>query len=198
MRLSLPFAALVTVAFLLGCQEQGSSPVGPDDLEPQFAKGGNGKPDKPGGGGKDEPTWTSADVVAHGGLATLDSNALISTCSAPSGGTNPTLIWPRHDNCAVIEFETGLRLTDDPRLQVITKRGQIVAVIFREQDTIGEEGIQFESERVPIEPPVEFTGGGFVLHIDRNDIPVWQLNGHTGGPRVAVVGVMHMGDVVYR
>ena len=197
MRPFLLFATLVTAALFLGCQEQGSSPVGPDDLGPQFAKGGNSKPDKPGGGGKDEPTWTSADVVAHDGVATF-SNTLISTCSAPSGGTTPTLVWPRHDKCAVIEFDGGLLLTDDPRLQVLMKRGQIVAVIFREQDVIGGEGIQYESESVPIESPVEFTGAGFVLHVHGDNIPVWQLKGHTGGPRVAIVGVMHIGDVVYR
>ena len=46
MRRFLPFAALLGVAFVLGCQEQG--PVGPDGLVPQFAKGGNkNKDDRP-------------------------------------------------------------------------------------------------------------------------------------------------------
>ena len=46
MRRFLPFAALLGVALVLGCQDVGT---GPDGLVPQFAKGG--KPGKPGGGG---------------------------------------------------------------------------------------------------------------------------------------------------
>ena len=37
--------ALLSAVFVLGCQDQASGPVGPDDLGPQFAKGGfKGKP----------------------------------------------------------------------------------------------------------------------------------------------------------
>ena len=49
MRPSLPFATLLGVAFLLGCQEQASSPVGLEDLGPQF--GGPQHPGPHGGGG---------------------------------------------------------------------------------------------------------------------------------------------------
>ena len=50
MRRFLPLAALLGVAFVLGCQDQGSGVVGPDGLSPQFAKGdNNGKPKGPGG-----------------------------------------------------------------------------------------------------------------------------------------------------
>ena len=42
MRRFLPFAALLGVAFVLGCQDVGT---GPDGLVPQFGKGGGkGKP----------------------------------------------------------------------------------------------------------------------------------------------------------
>ena len=41
MRRFLPFAALLGVALVLGCQDVGT---GPDGLVPQFKRGGNGKP----------------------------------------------------------------------------------------------------------------------------------------------------------
>ena len=40
MRPFLPFAAVLTAAFLLGCQDPGSEPVGPESVGPQFAEGG--------------------------------------------------------------------------------------------------------------------------------------------------------------
>jgi hypothetical protein len=36
--------ALLSAVFILGCQDQGAGAVGVDGLEPQFAKGGKGKP----------------------------------------------------------------------------------------------------------------------------------------------------------
>ena len=50
MRSFLPFAALLGVALVLGCQDVGT---GPDGLAPQFAKGGI--PGAPVGGGSDDP-----------------------------------------------------------------------------------------------------------------------------------------------
>ena len=71
MRPFLPFATLLGVAFLLGCQEQGSEPVGPEGLGPEFhhkddhSKGGGG------GGGKVEATIVSV-TVAGGMIAARD------------------------------------------------------------------------------------------------------------------------------
>ena len=44
MRRFFPFAALLGAAFVLGCQDVGTGVVGPDGLEPQFARKGKGKP----------------------------------------------------------------------------------------------------------------------------------------------------------
>ena len=59
MRSFLPSVALVTAAFLLGCQEQASNPVGPEGLGPQFTHKEGGK-DKgtPGGNTGDPLTFT--------------------------------------------------------------------------------------------------------------------------------------------
>ena len=49
--------ALLSAAFLLGCQDQGSGVVGPDGLSPQFAKGG-----KPGPPDDDDASGGARDV----------------------------------------------------------------------------------------------------------------------------------------
>ena len=60
--------ALLSTAFLLGCQEQGSNPVGPEGLGPEFThkNGEHGKGGRGGGGGKTDlaVTYTThADTV---------------------------------------------------------------------------------------------------------------------------------------
>lgn len=82
-------------------------------------------------------------------------------------------------------------------LEIRMKAGKIYSVQFHEQDVIGADGIQFESEVVLVTPQ-EFTGAGFTLHIDTDDIPVYQLSGHISGRRVAQVGFMYLADVVYQ
>ena len=59
MRRFFPFAALLGVVLVLGCQDLGTGAVEADGLEPQFAKGGKGKP--PGGN-------VSATVTLAGGM----------------------------------------------------------------------------------------------------------------------------------
>lgn len=91
MRPFLPFAAVLTTAFLLGCQDQGSEPVGPDVLgvpfELQFDKKGTpGDDDCPGagvrdlkghchgdGGGDTEVTWSFADARVDAGPGTTNT-----------------------------------------------------------------------------------------------------------------------------
>ena len=206
MRPFLPFATLLGMAFLLGCQEQGSGPVGPEVAGPQFHEAHDSctghKKNDPGcndtGTGKgDKPTWTSARVALHSG-DTPQAAPLITTCDVVSGGDKPSLSWPRHDMCANITVAPSVTLTDDPYLAIKMKAGKIYSVQFHEQDVIGGIGIQFESEVVVLVTPQEFTGAGFTLHIDTDNIPVYQLSGHTSGRRVAQVGLMYLGDVVYQ
>ena len=78
MRSSLPFAALLGVALLLGCQDVG--PVGPDGLEPQFSHRpgsckGHHKDDPNcdgGGGGGGGQNFVFVDVIVTGGMNTDD------------------------------------------------------------------------------------------------------------------------------
>ena len=68
MRRFFPFAALLGVALVLGCQDLGTGAVGPDGLEPQFARGSKGKP----------PSGTvSAKVTLAGGMTTAVGDTLM-------------------------------------------------------------------------------------------------------------------------
>ncbi len=67
-------AALLSTALLLGCEDQGSGPVGPEDIGPQLThkkdkehggKGGGG-----GGGGGGGSSVSDATVVLSGGMTT--------------------------------------------------------------------------------------------------------------------------------
>ena len=62
--------ALLSAAFLLGCQEQGSEPVGPEGLEIQAAKGGNDK-------GKGDGSGTLAELTISEGMITDPINQLV-------------------------------------------------------------------------------------------------------------------------
>jgi hypothetical protein len=183
-RLSVGVATLVLLG---GCAEQ---PDARGVFEPQFTH--NGKQHGKG------TTWSEADVTGHDVPAA--SWTLVSTCPGyPSiNDSNPRVVWPQHDQCANITLQDGTALTDEPTLEFGMKGGSIVWVQFRQQDVIGPEGIQYESERVSISPAVPFTGAGMVLHVHATDIPVYQLKGHIGGPRVRLAGTMNIGDVAYR
>ena len=168
------------------------------------------------GGDTGDGSWTFAEAVYHNDPFPPPSDDdrpphwLISKCVADGGSLN--LVWPRHDQCANItprktdtlsdcsRKDTGQGATplmDDPTLTVSKKKGMITSVRFYQQDVIGEIGIAYKSEVVTIDPAVPFTGAGTLLHIDQN-VWVWRLKGHTGGPQVERVGCMHMADIAYR
>lgn len=79
-------AAVICTAFLIGCQEQGSNPVGPEDLGPQF---GHKPKHNPGGGGGGGPTPAEATFGDASGDRVLsdDGNSYVN-----SGGVPPCVI----------------------------------------------------------------------------------------------------------
>lgn len=122
---------------------------------------------------------------------------LASTCAgtvARSGG----VWWPQFTECVVITPNgSSYALTNDPGLQVTTKRGLITHVRFVIDDVVGAEGIQHETDPIPV-TPVAFGGAGFVLHVHADRVPVYRLSGHIGGKRVAMIGTISVADVVYQ
>jgi hypothetical protein len=167
------------------CSGESRSPVGPGSGV--LAPAGSGS-----------TAWTQASANAHG-VAAPDLSTLVSTCPGHPGNIDkqPMVIWPPHDGCVVIELSDGPPLTDDPTLIVGYKGGNIVSVQFYEQDVDGLEGIMYKSARVTLPVPVPFTGPGMTLHIHAENVPVYQLKGHTGGPIVRQAGTMDFGDIVY-
>jgi len=169
------------------------------------------KPEKPpklpkdgGGNGK---TVYSVDAVDHGGpilnpdgTHRYNSPTLVSTCPGSAKAVG-YVAWPRHEGCMnITPLGSAYELTDDPILRVLYERKKIVAVRFRIQDVDGAEGIQHETENImidPIDPPGNHNSEPFILHVHQDDVPVWRLDGHTGGPRVEVIGTISVGDIVF-
>jgi len=101
MRPFLPFAAVLTAAFLLGCQDQGSEPVGPDVLgvpfEPQFDK--KGTPGDPcpevEGGSRDDKGHCHGDGDGDGNdneMTVALDHALSAVAQPATFKSNPNLI----------------------------------------------------------------------------------------------------------
>jgi hypothetical protein len=192
--LTLPLA-LFTAAVLAAC---GEDPEGRGPFEPQHSHNGKEHGGGGGRGGESVSPWSAADVTGHDVPAA--SWTLVTSCSGAPGSkdTHPRIVWPRHDQCANLTLQDGTLLSDDPTMEFGMKGGSIVWIQFRQQDVNGSEGIQYESERVAIEPAVRFTGAGMTLHVHATEVPVYRLKGHIGGPRVGVAGTMNIGDVVYK
>ena len=214
--------ALLSAAFLLGCQEQGSGPVGPEG--PQFDKPNNAI--CPPGvvvenghchGDDTKVTWRFADLTAHRGV-TVNASTLLSTCPGTPGAklSNPTVEWKdgnedefvadgENEHCVTVTpFRTDgfpVTLTNDAHLIVATKKGSTtVTVQFLIQNIGGVDGIQYRTDRftiVPAEGFTGFTGANSTLHLHATDVHIYRLKGHTGGPKVEDVGTINIGDIVY-
>jgi hypothetical protein len=167
-----------------------------------------------------------ADFVAHTEAFVPVGPMLLSRCSGAS--TSKYYVeWPRHDVCVftatfdamgtLVSSDAGVKpagmeadpgrvkelcnadeLCDDPILTAANRKGVISSVQFFIQDDIGTEGIQYETEKVVLDAPVQAQPCGFLVHVHRDFVPVWRLAGHTGGPRVEMVGTISIGDVWYR
>ena len=211
--------ALLSAAFLLGCQEQGSGPVGPEG--PQFDKPNNAI--CPPGvvvenghchGDDTKVTWRFADLTAHRGV-TVNASTLLSTCPGTPGAklSNPTVEWKdgnedefvndgENEHCVSVMPEgSAVTLGNDAHLIVATKKGSItVTVQFLIQDIGGPESIQYRTDRFSLDVTgfTGFTGADFTLHLHATDVPIFRLKGHTGGPKEEMVGTINIGDIVYR
>lgn len=153
------------------------------------------------GGGKD--AGVVFDVAVVNPENTLyDAPTWLPTCTATADASKPgkknyTALFDRHDLCATITTSTGAQLTDDITIQVTTTKNVITSIQVHGQDVIGEDGIAHESEAVAITPPVTPSASGFTVHVHVDNLPIWKLSGHLGGPRVEIVGYISIGDLVY-
>jgi hypothetical protein len=137
-----------------------------------------------------------ANLAGDAAFAPVDPT-LISTCAGTLSKNGTSVTWARFTECVVITPNgSSYALTNDPSLQVTTKRGVITHVTLYIDDVVGEEGIQHETDPIPV-TPVAFGEAGFVLHVHADRVPVYRLSGHLGGKRVATIGTISIADVVY-
>ena len=178
-----------------------ASGSGSEERAPAAKKGGiPGPPDGGGNGKGDGKTAFWVDAVLHEGP--YADPTLVSNCSGSTGETSLYARWPKTcgDGQLAVEITpTGsdYALTDDAQLNVIRKKGQIIAVELWIQDVDGPDGIQHSSERVPVDPSVVPTSAGFTLHVHADNVAVWRHKGHTGGPRVGQIGTISVGDIIF-
>jgi len=114
-----------------------------------------------------------------------------------SGNNNYYAVFPRHDLCATVTTNNKYKLTDDIVIQVFTTNGLITSVKLTGQDVIGDAGIMHESEVVALTTPVTPSTAGFTLHVHADNLAIWKLSRHLGGKRVAIVGFISLGDMIY-
>ena len=89
--------ALLVAAFMCGCQDQGSGPVGPDGLTPAFGKGGNKPP-------KDPPTGPRIAVVGSSNKGPGGQPAAKQIAEVELGGTYNRLTAKRFNKMSPEEL----------------------------------------------------------------------------------------------
>ena len=73
----------------------------------------------------------------------------------------------------------------------------ITAVQFYIQDIPGPDGIMYETDVIPVNPPVRPNSAGFVIHLHADNVKVYRDSNHLGGKRVEMVGTVSFGDMVF-
>ena len=154
--------------------------------------------------GADSLSATASSATAAAGarlagdpaFAPVDAT-LVSTCAGTLSRNGSSVAWAPFTACVVITPSgSSYPLTNDPYLQVTVRRGVITHVTLYIDDVVGAEGIQHETDPIPV-TPVAFGEAGFVLHVHADRVPVYRLSGHIGGKRVAMIGTISIADVVY-
>ena len=193
--------ALLSAVFLLGCQEQGSEPVGLEGLGPQFAKPGAcpGHPSCKDGGG--EPTEADATVELSEGLKTfVAQDVQIKKDNANSlrvqrdGFTSQIALEATHaaglDKCGQVGGSEGL-LSEDEVLNLIddgSNQPRNFSAHFDKNDPDGNHGIAHSWEKgagatANLDVLIGGLLKGYTAPPEDNQPPVFSLN-----PRVTVTG----------
>ena len=146
-------AAVLSAALLLGCEDQGSGPVGPEDIGPQLThkngkehggKGGGG-----GGGGNGGGSSVSATVALSGGMTTSGVQAVR---IQRENRNILTFEETREDDNAISAFSTAIDLSSiglpcvvsDPEVPP----ARVDALLAKRDDDDGEQQVRFWSMTV--------------------------------------------------
>jgi hypothetical protein len=164
-----------------GCREDRGAPVEP--APPAVAKDG--------GGSGLRAMFTRGDYVPGSGESLVLTEPGCSGAVTRSYNVDFTV-----DDCLEMITTNGVVLTDDAFFAFATTSGSIVGAQFWIDDQSGREGIGHESDKTRIDPPQPASSSGFTLHVHAT-VPVWRLGGHLAKKRVAQVGTVTIGDVVF-
>lgn len=156
--------------------------------------------DGDGGSGEDGSRFHVA-VLTVGGANPWSTAEDPENCAAYTGidAKSYTFQFPRHLQCVP---QCWIRLddywlTDDIRVSVRSRKGRIIGMSITGQDTIGSEGIAHDSDEAPLDFLIpDDTSEGFTVPINQ-DVTIYRLRGHLGGPREEIAGVIRVGELIY-
>lgn len=174
---------------ITGCRDSAGEPFGLEPAQPGFAKAVNS---------------AVADVVVGDLALGPDAPALVSTCAGAATQPGWSVTFGK-TRCLLADLSfdgVDYQLTDDVVLAVELEKGKggrITHVRLNGQDVDGDAGIWHNTDLIPVEQPVTPTTRGFTLHVHARNVPVYRWNSHLprSGQRVAVVGYISIGDIVY-
>lgn len=163
--------------------------------------------DDPDCGGSDDGGTTGSNAVFHVAILTEGGTNPWSTADdpvncaayAPADGKSYSAQFPRHLQC-VPQCWVPLgadALTDDISINVRTRQGRFIGLTIKGQDWIGGDGIMHESDEVVLDVamPADLSAD-FTIPVNQ-DVTIYRLKGHLGGPRVGVAGVIQLGELMY-
>lgn len=161
-------------------------------------------PDCGGSGGGDS---TEENAVFHVAILTESGSNPWSTAAdpvncaayAPADGKSFSSQFPRHLQCVpqcwipLDEYS----LTDDIGISIRARKGRFIELAIKGQDWIGGDGIMHESDPVSLDFPVPSDlASDFAIPVNQ-DVTIYRLGGHLGGPRLGIAGVIHIGELMY-
>ena len=184
--------ALLSAAFLLGCQDIGSGAVGPDGFEPAFVKGG-----KPGGGGGKPGVVFEVDVVAGSfcSVSATSANTLLRVPGQPLGRTDKGGLFTRwQDGELRVTSTGGVFLDGNAQGNVQTHKGKIVDIDLQIRDRINEYDVYKIIDLLNGAKIRDPSPDGFTITVNRNVDIFGPAKGSKPGPSV---GDICIGQLVY-
>ncbi len=196
--------ALLSTVFLLGCQEQGSGPVGPDGLGPEF---GHKTSHNPGGGGEDPQEFT---VTLTGGMLAspfpvgapkdtrktlkvsnhnqpkqtitmnFDLESIVNSCVGfvgTNGGTEPNDTEIKALKAELTQDADDAKLVmniDKANLDLGSPDGHALIITYDDKEDLGSTSIMLGGWPGPVQVDVDDTGNVFTF---TGAVVVWDRNG---------------------
>ena len=184
--------ALLSTVFLLGCQEQGSGPVGPEGLEIQAKKGGKGKGGGGGGGGVGNGKDLGATFTTH--TAAFDPFDPTITTAVPSPSLACGCDLPLADS--ITPTNSGREMIRAIGLTIKMKSGKFQSVKVLVSDMAEwpratADEVIWRTETIPVDPQSVFTSGTTTtIHLHRDNLVL------TAKHDTEVKGMVSIADVV--